>query len=372
MRRGMRRLWVGFVCLVTPSPAVAQAPAPPPDPLRLCVIGLVHGHVEGVLWQARDRDDIQIVGIWEPDRALFDTMAAKFGLDDSLYFDDLTRMLGATKPEAASVMTSTFDHLMAVEACAPLGVHVMVEKPLAVSGEHARAMGGLAREHGIHLLTNYETSWYASVREAHRLTREGAWATPVRRAVFRHGHPGPVEIGCSEAFLDWLCDPEANGGGAIMDFGCYGANIMTWLMDGARPESVMATTRSLKPETYPSVDDDATIVLTYPGAVGVVQASWAWTHDNKDADVYTDHASIHCGKWGEMVVRRPDAQPETIELDPLPSPADNEWSMLRAIVRGQARPDELMSLENNLIVVEILDAARESAALGRAVRLTPN
>ncbi len=201
-------------------------------------------------------------------------------MDDSLNFDDLRGMLGATKPEAASVMTSTFDHLMAVEACAPLGVHVMVEKPLAVSGEHARAMGGLAREHGIHLLTNYETSWYASVREAHRLTREGAWATPVRRAVFRHGHPGPVEIGCSEAFLDWLCDPEANGGGAIMDFGCYGANIMTWLMDGSRPESVMATTRSLKPETYPSVDDDATIVLTYPGAVGVVQASWAWTHDN--------------------------------------------------------------------------------------------
>ncbi len=88
--------------------------------------------------------------------------------------------------------------------------------------------------------------------------------------------------------------------------------------------------------------------------------------------MYTDHASIHCGKWGEMVVRRPDAQPEAIELDPLPSPADDGAEHRPLVVRGQAQPDELMSLENNLIVVEILDAARESAALGRAVRLTPN
>ena len=278
-------------------------------------------------------------------------------------------MLEETSPEAASVMTSTFDHLMAVRACAPRGVHVMVEKPLAVSNQHAREIAALADRHGVHVLTNYETSWYASVREAHRLTRDDAWAAPIRRAVFRHGHPGPVEIGCSPSFLAWLTDHEANGAGALFDFGCYGANIMTWLMDGARPESVTATTRRLKPELYPDVDDDATILLTYPNAVGVVQASWAWTHDNKDMDLYTDRASIHCGKWGEMTVRRPDAEPEPIVLDPLPAPTDNEWSKLREIVRGRAEPDALMSLENNLIVVEILDAARESARTGRPVSI---
>ncbi len=340
------------------------------EPLRLAVIGLVHGHVEGVLWQARERDDLEIVGVWDPSRELFEHMAARHGLDASLYYDDLGAMLDATRPEAASVMTSTKDHLMAVEACAPRGVHALVEKPLATSVADARAMASLAEEHGVHVLTNYETSWYASVREAHRLTRDGAWATPIRRAVFRHGHKGPREIGCSEAFLEWLCDPVENGAGALFDFGCYGANIMTWLMDGRRPVRVMATTRTLKPEIYPHVDDDATIVLTYPGGeVGVVQASWAWTHDNKDMDVYTDRASIHCRKWGGMTVRRPDAEPEPIALDPLPYPEADEWSMLRAIVRGAAEPDELMSLGNNLVVVEILAAARESARTGLAVRL---
>ena len=170
-------------------------------PLRLAVVGLVHGHVEGLLWQAGDRPEIELVGVYEPDRALFDTMAAKHGLDASLYFDDLDAMLDERRPEAVSVMTSTFDHLMATEACAPRGVHMLVEKPLAVSNSHADRMAALAREHAVHLLTNYETSWYASVHEAHRLTRADAWYEPVRRAVFRHGHSGPVEIGCAPEFL---------------------------------------------------------------------------------------------------------------------------------------------------------------------------
>jgi predicted dehydrogenase len=37
--------------------------------------------------------------------------------------------------------------------------------------------------------------------------------------------------GCSKEFTNWLTDPIQNGED-IVDFGCYGANIMTWLMDG--------------------------------------------------------------------------------------------------------------------------------------------
>jgi len=337
------------------------------EPLRIAVIGLTHGHVEGVLGQARDRGDIEIVGVWDPDRALFDRLKGPYALDDDLYFDDMNAMLDATSPEAASVMTSTLLHLAAVRACAPRGIHVMVEKPLAVSVDHARAMIGLAEEHGVLLLTNYETNNYASVHEAHRITREGAWATPIRRVVFRHGHRGPVEIGCREEFLSWLTNPVQNGGGALFDFGCYGAQQMTWLMDGRRPTSVRATARTLKPETYPRVDDDATIVLTYPGAVGVVQASWAWTHDNKETDIHTEAGSVHCGKWQALSVRRPDQEAEEIELPARAWPFSDEWTMFRAAVRGLAEPDPLAGPEINMIVVQILEAARESVRTGEVI-----
>jgi predicted dehydrogenase len=352
-----------------PRPEPASGPAQPATtsasqksgPLRIAIIGLVHGHVEGLLWQASQRSDLKIVGIYEPDRALFDRLAGKYKLDPALYHASLAEMLDNTKPEAASVMGSIKDHLAAVEACAPRGIHTLLEKPLAFSNADARRMVELAKEHRVLVLTNYETSWYASLREAKRLVDSGEMA-PIRRMTFRHGHKGPKEIGCSPEFLAWLTDPAQNGGGAIVDFGCYGAVLSTWLMDGQRPTRVTATASTLKPSVYPRVDDDATIVLSYPNATAVIQASWAWTHDNKEMDVHTEKGSIHAGRWDDLQVRSPDQPARTIKPAAKPPEIENEWVYLRKVVRGECAVDPLSSLEFNVIVVEILDAARAQVA----------
>lgn len=348
--------------------AIAQPKAATPirhstqsGPLRIAIIGLVHGHVEGLLWQAGKRDDLTIVGIYEPDRALFDRLAAKYSLDASLYHDHLGEMLDAAKPEAASVMSSIKDHRAAVEACAPRGVHTLHEKPLAFSSADAQRMAELSREHGVYVLTNYETSWYASVREAQRVVADGSMA-PIRRMVFRHGHRGPKEIGCSPEFVAWLTDPIENGGGAIVDFGCYGAVLSTWMMGNQRPTRIVASINHLKPDVYPHVDDDATIVLTYPTATAVIQASWAWTHDNKEMDIYTEKGSIHAGRWDDLSFRDPDKPSRPIKPPAKPPALADEWTYLTRVVRGLTPVDPLSSLETNLIVVEILDAARSAVA----------
>ena len=138
----------------------------------------------------------------------------------------------------------------------------MVEKPLAVSLDHARRMAALAREHGIHLLTNYETTWYGSNRRVYEMVHEEGALGPIRKMVVHDGHAGPVKIGVNEEFLEWLIDPDFNGAGALTDFGCYGADLMTWLMKGQRPLTVTAVTQHLQPDLYPKVDDEATIILT--------------------------------------------------------------------------------------------------------------
>jgi len=360
----MKRLFAVVALIVLSSSLFAGEPV---EPLRIAVIGLVHGHVEGVLWQAKDRDDLQIVGIYDPDPALFAKYKDKYNLEESRYFDDLDEMLDATKPEAASVMNSIKDHMDAVRACAPRGIHTLIEKPLAINAVDALEMKFLSEQHDVLVLTNYETSWYASVRTAARLAKETG---PINRAVFRHGHKGPREIGCSEEFLEWLTDPEENGGGAIVDFGCYGANIMTWLMDNKRPETVTAITRQLKPDVYPHVDDDATIVLGYEDSVAVVQASWAWTHDNKDMDIFTPGGSYYASKWDGLSMRSPDGPLEPHAVDDRTDEQRNEWTYFRKVVRGECEVDPLSSLENNLIVCLILDAARESAKTGKAVNLS--
>lgn len=366
-----------LTCLAIGAQPPQNQPAPPAiklssqtGPLRIGIVGLVHGHVEGLLWNSGHRDDLKIVGIYEPDRALFDRLAAKYKLDPSLYHASLTEMLDAAKPEAVSVMSSIKDHLPAVEACAPRGIHLLLEKPLAFANEDARRMEQLARDNGVLVLTNFETSWYASLRESKRLVESGEMA-PIRKMVFRHGHKGPREIGCSEDFLNWLTDPQQNGGGALIDFGCYGAVLSTWLMNGQHPTSVTATATTLKPAIYPHVDDDATIIVTYPTATTIIEASWCWTHDNKEADIYTQRGSIHAAKWDDLSLRTENAPPKAVKPPAKPADLENEWTYLRKVIRGECKVDPLSSLELNLIAVDILDQARKAVAANAAAAKQP-
>ena len=234
-------------------------------PLRVGIVGLVHGHVHGFLEHSRQNPEIEIVGVVEPDRQLLAQAAAKYGFHQSQLFTDLEDMIAKAHPQAVLVYTNTYDHRRVVEICARHGVHVMMEKPLAVSFEDAVAIQKAAREAKIHVLVNYETSWYRSNHAAYDLVHDGALAK-IRKVVVHDGHQGPKEIGVQPEFLAWLTDPKLNGAGALFDFGCYGADLMTWLMDGERPQSVTAVTQQIKPQIYPRVDDEATIILKYPQA----------------------------------------------------------------------------------------------------------
>jgi predicted dehydrogenase len=352
------------------APCAAEAPAPA-RPLRLGIAGLTHGHVHGLL--GRDLAGVEIVGIAEPDRALARRCAERYGLPAGLFYDDLGTMLERARPEAVAAFGSTREHLAVVEACAPRRVPVMVEKPLAISGPDARRIAELARANGIPVLTNYETTWYASNRRLHQLVvGEGALGA-VRKMVVHDGHPGPVAIGVPPEFLDWLLDPERNGGGALMDFGCYGADLMTWLMNGRRPLAVTAVTQQLQPKLYPRVDDEATIVLAYPAAQGIIQASWNWPFGRKDAHVYGERGWAYAVDGQHLRTRIGRGAEQDAEPAPPPSPENDPLAYLTAVVRGTHRPapTDLSALELNLVVMEILDAARESARTGRTVRLEP-
>jgi predicted dehydrogenase len=337
-------------------------------PFRAAVVGLVHGHAEGFFEQNLRRSDLQIVGVAEPDTALASQYANRFSLDRSLMFSSLEEMLQKTRPQAALVYTNTLDHRKVVEICAERGVHVMMEKPLAVSVEDARAIAHAAQQGKIQVMVNYETTWYRSNRAAYDLVHEKAIGD-VRKVVVHDGHRGPREIGVGPEFLAWLTDPGLNGGGALFDFGCYGADLMTWLMDGRRPETVTAVTQHIKPDVYPRVDDEATIVLTYPKAQAILQASWNWPFDRKDLEVYGQTGYVITVRRNEVRVRREGADEERVTAKPLPAPYDDPISCLRAVVLGEVAPDGLSSLATNLIVTEILDAARQSAASGRTIRL---
>ncbi len=345
-----------------------QVPAQTTAPLRVGIVGLVHGHVQGFLDHSLHSPLIEILGIAEPDEKLASQYATHYGFDHSLLFTHLEQMLDRTHPQAVLVYTNTYDHRRVVEVCAKRGVHVMMEKPLAVSLDDALAIKKAADLGKIQVLVNYETTWYASNRAAYDLVHEHALGD-VRKVVVHDGHSGPKEINVAPEFLAWLTDPKLDGGGALFDFGCYGADLMTWLMDGKRPETVMAVTQQIKPEIYARVDDEATIVLTYPKAQAIVQASWNWPFDRKDMEVYGKTGYVITVKRDDIRVRRAGGQEEQIAAKPLPEPYDNSLSYLKAVVMDGMKPEGPSSLETNVTVTEILDAAQRSAASEKTVRL---
>ena len=351
-----------------------SAPTKTITPLRVVIVGLVHGHVEGFFQQLLHNPQIEIVGIVEPDAQLASKYAAQYGFDRRLLSSNLEEMLTRARPQAVLVYTNTYDHRRVVEVCAHHGVHVMMEKPLAVSLEDALAIEKAAQLGRIQVLVNYETTWYPSNRAAYDLVHDNALGE-VRKVVVHDGHRGPKEIGVGPEFLNWLTDPKLNGGGALLDFGCYGADLMTWLMDGKRPETVTAVTQQIKPDVYPRVDDEATIILTYPKAQAIVQASWNWPFDRKDMEVYGQNGYVITVRRDDVRVRRggnrdqQESREEQIAAKPLPPPYDNSISYLRAVIVDGMKPEGLSALDTNLTVTEILDAARRSAALGKTIRL---
>ncbi|RSL17350.1 putative dehydrogenase [Edaphobacter aggregans] len=342
-------------------------------PVRVAVVGLVHGHVQGFLHNLPSHPNVELVGISEPDAALRQKYAALFHLNESLFFPSEAAMLAATHPQAILVYTSIADHRAAIEQAAPLHIAAMVEKPLATTLDDALAIQHLSQQFQVPVLTNYETTWYASNTAANALLASGHIGE-LRKLVVHDGHRGPKEIGVGPEFLTWLTDPKQNGAGALFDFGCYGVDLATWMMHGELPVSVTAVAQQIKPDVYPHVDDEATILLAYPHAQAIIQASWNWPFDRKDMEVYGAKGFVGTVKAKDLRVRLPgDTEEHAEAAPPLASPQDDSLNYLVAVLEHRLEPKaDLSSLDTNVAVVRILDAARQSARTGHTVQLAPD
>jgi predicted dehydrogenase len=356
---------------LAPHNATAQTPTP----IRVAIVGLVHGHVQGFLHNLPSHPEITLVGISEPDASLRQHYIDRTHLAANLFFPTEAAMLASTHPQAILVYTSTAGHRAAIEQAAPLHIAAMVEKPLATTVEDALAIQHLAQQYNIPILTNYETTWYNSNTAAANMLAEGKIGD-LRKLVIHDGHQGPAEIHVGPEFLSWLTDPKQNGGGALFDFGCYGVDLATWIMHGELPLTVTAVTLHIKPQTYPNVDDDSTIVLTYPHAQAIIQGSWNWPFSRKDMEIYGATGYINTlyedhAPGAKLRIRLPGEPSEHIETAPALAPPQNDsLTYLAAVLAGTLKSEhDLTSLDTNVTVVRILDAARRSAQTGRTIQL---
>jgi len=337
-------------------------------PVHLAVVGLVHDHARLLFPMLKGRNDLQLVGVVEANPEIIAYYEEHFHLDPSLFYPTFESLVASQKVQAVAAFTSTAGHRAVVEECAPLGIDVMMEKPMATNLDDARAMASAAAKGGIQVLVNFETTWYPSNKLAFDLVNGRHAIGSLRKILVQDGNQGPVGIKTTPYFLKWLTDP-AQGGGASLDFGCYGADLITWMMEGRRPKSVTAVMQNFQPQNYTRVEDESTILLSYPETQGIIQASWDWPYGRKDMELYGQSGSVLVPSRDFVRMRMGD-EPAKQENAPALTGADVEQlSYLVAIVRGEAKPEGMSSVAMNMVVTEILDAARESARTGRTIAL---
>jgi predicted dehydrogenase len=351
----MKSLIAAFFCL-TALPAMAQT-------YKIAVVGLVHSHYGGYLPRMAQSQQVKLVGIAEtiPDLV---AEAKKRGAADVPFFDDYRKMLDQAKPDIVWAFVENNRHLEILKECAPRHIHVIYEKPLASTYKDALAMADLARNSGVQVMCNYQMAWWPSNYAAKKQADAGAVGQVWRlRGIVGHGGPGSG--GTGKYFFDWLTDPEKNGGGALVDFGCYNALWSLWYM--GRPESVYAEVIHLRPETFPKVEDSSTLVLHYKNAINIFEGSWDLPRSFQDLEVFGRTGSLYMTQ--QKVELRTAKETTEVPLPPLAPEAADPIAFMVDALRNHKPIEGITALDINLGVVEIIEAAKESVKTGRAVKL---
>src|SRR5215469_16633695 len=357
-----------FLFAVNVSTASPQLPDPK---TRIAIVGLDHDHVWGLLKDLAAEPDAELIAIADSHPELVTKAKSQVSANVKFYTDYIP-MLDEAKPDAVIATTENDRHLEILRECAKRHIHYSTEKPMATNAADAREMERLAEQAGIKLMVNYWNLWVPSSYELVRRVKAGEIG-PVQKIVVQYGHNGPKEIGVSKEFGDWLYDPVRNGGGAIMDFGCYGAEWALWVK--GRPTSVYATTRKLKIDQHNRVDDDATLTLNYPDSTAVIEASWDWPYSMDRVYVFGSKGGLLATR-DELISRSPSENHREPSPDGSPAPLSalphgksNPIAYLLSQIHSNDPVEDPLSGQLNVQVIEILDAARESARTGRAVEL---
>jgi predicted dehydrogenase len=350
------------------APAVPRAAE---TKTRLAIIGLDHDHVWGLLRDLAGEPSAELIAIADDHQPLVEQAKTKVPPTVKFYSDYL-KMLDEMKPDGVIVTTENDRHLEVLRECAKRHIHYSTEKPMATTAADAREMEKLANQAGIKVMVNYWNAWVAPTHELYHRVHDSRLG-PIQRIIVQYGHQGPKEIGVSKYFADWLYDPVKNGGGAIMDFGCYGAEWAVWLK--GRPARVSAVAQKLKVDQHNAVDDDATIVLDYPDGTAIIEASWDWPYNMGQVQVFGPKGSLFATAR-DLFFRSPSdsvakvgLEGERVALDPPIHEASNPISYFVDCIRNNKPIEDPLSMKLNVQVMEILDAARESVRTGRQQEL---
>jgi len=260
-------------------------------------------------------------------------------------------VLARADVDAVDICTPNSLHAEIAIAAAEAGKHVLVEKPIARTLAEADAMIAAARAAGVVMMTAHNVRFappFVAMRRAISQGRLGALRG--FRAAFGHAGPEAWAPGAK-----WFLDPEAAGGGVLLDLGIHVADVLRAVLG----EEIVEVAAMVTPG---DVERAAQVALrTSSGALGSMHVSW-------DALPGPDHQLTVFGTAGTAHVDAftpPWLRPAVGgDAEPLPLPEqtlDPYGEFARAVETGSPPP---VSGEDGRAALAIIDAAYRAAATG--------
>lgn len=340
--------------------------------VRLAIVGLDDDRVWGLLNDIAKEPAADLMAIADSHPELVARARAQVS-GTVRFYNDYQRMLDDDKPAAVIVATSPDRHLEILRECARRHIEFLTDTPMALTAAAAREMENLASAAGIRLMVNYENVWTASSQGMYGRVAGGTIG-PLQKINVQYGHAGPGEIGVLKHSPNWFYDP-SRGGGALMDFGSYGAEWALWLK--GRPSGVYAYSRKSKAGDSGGVDEDDVFLLNYPDGIATIQASWDWPFDQSRVEAFGPKGSLLAlpealyfrAAGTEAEIENPEGR--AIDLPFVLHETGSSVAYFVYHIRHDQPIEDPVSARMNVQVAEILDAAQESIRTGTVVQLAP-
>ncbi len=333
--------------------------------VRVGVISLEHVHAPGLIRAFQQNPRAEVVALAHEDFEEAQRAAEQLQVP-RVYFSAET-MLDKEPLDAVLCCAANAKHADVVEMVVAKGLPVLVEKPMSASVADARRMLHAVQKANTLLMVNYPSTWNPALHTVKRLLDEGAIGQPVYFR-WRAGHRGPLAGLPPEQQAKSWWHQRLLGGGALLDFCCYGANIALWWF-GQMPLSVTGfADRLAKP--FGDAEDNAVLLARFPSAFAVLEASWSQGGSIPSGPfvVGTEGALTVAHREGQpTVLLMRDGKEELIAPDPLPAHFQNGIAHFLSALLDGTPLHETVSPAFNVQVQAILEAGLRAAQTGTAV-----
>ncbi len=332
--------------------------------MKLALLSGAHVHTRGYLKTIKERDDLELVVVWDDMPSRGQAIAEEMGC---AFEPDLAKAVALPGLDATVICADNAGHRALVEASAAAGLDLFCEKPMALSVADADAMLAAIRGAGVKAVFGFFQPYQAAALAARKLIAEGALGQ-ITQLTYRNSHHAAYGRWFDRPEVAWFTVPEKAGGGAFCDMGAHAMHYVRLVFG---PVTTVSADISNKSGEYPNVDDHGVALVSFAGgATGVIEASWVFTGGPTGLEAIGSKGSLRVrGNKCEFTPFADGKAGATVEVE-LPEGEPTHLARLIALREGRldaAACDADLDCARDAVAISV--AAYESSRTGQRVCL---